>query len=90
MLLESRSGDHRYEHLKYMGNKQDFGKKKDAVSHFRASFTALSWSYISLACLLALVVICRKVIYQYQFFFFIRGIYNLHEYAFAILGLTYT
>ena len=32
----------------------------------RASSADLSWSYTSLACLLALVVICRKVNYKLQ------------------------
>ena len=56
-----------------MGNKQSFGKEKDVVSHLRASSTALSWSYTSLACLLALVVICRKVIYIYTNIPTVRG-----------------
>ena len=52
--------------MKDMGNKQSVGKEKDVVSHLRASSTDLSWSYTSRACLLALVVICRKVNYKLQ------------------------
>ena len=61
-----RSGDIDM-HLKDMGNKQSVGKEKDVGSHLRASSTALSWSYTSLACLLAFVVICRIVIYLFTY-----------------------
>ena len=48
----------------HMGNKKKKFRKKDVVFHLRASSTDLSWSYTSRACLLALVVICRKVNYS--------------------------